>query len=278
MKNPPAFQFFPKDWRSSRTVSKMSAADRGNYIDLLAGAWESDIPGTLPLPLEAAARQAHLDIRVVRNFLRRYPLSIVQVRDKYEVEVSNLYHRYELPIEDLRGKLVNFKLFEQWLRYRWLRNKKSKAANARHAYAQHVQSTRNADAERVQKLCNSIAVAVAPAPKDLTSKDSKNKYAPAAPGFEPPDWIDRKSWDGFVDMRRKKRAPNTARALDLIVAKLQRLRDEGENPRDVLDQSTMRGWTGVFAIRSEGKHYGKSGKLTGDDLTQANLRAAGFVS
>ena len=45
---PPAFQFYPKDYLSSRAVSCMTLEERGAYVNLLCHAWLSDDPGTLP--------------------------------------------------------------------------------------------------------------------------------------------------------------------------------------------------------------------------------------
>lgn len=45
---PPAFQFYPKDWLTSKAVIAMTATQRGYYIQLLAYAWDSERPGTLP--------------------------------------------------------------------------------------------------------------------------------------------------------------------------------------------------------------------------------------
>lgn len=48
MKNkPPAFQFYAKDWLTSKAVLAMTPSQRGYYINLLAHAWDSDRPGLL---------------------------------------------------------------------------------------------------------------------------------------------------------------------------------------------------------------------------------------
>lgn len=44
----PAFQFYTKDWLSSRNVRMMTPEQRGWYIQLLCEAWESEEQGTLP--------------------------------------------------------------------------------------------------------------------------------------------------------------------------------------------------------------------------------------
>lgn len=48
MGRPPAFQFYAKDWISSKAVRMMNPVQRGYYIQLLAEAWDSTPIGTLP--------------------------------------------------------------------------------------------------------------------------------------------------------------------------------------------------------------------------------------
>lgn len=97
---PPAFQFYAKDWRSSHNVKKMTRQERGDYIDLLAAAWESEEPGTLPAPVELAARCAGLDVRLVRNFFNKYP------------------HIFALADTQQGPKYINEKLHKMYLNYR----------------------------------------------------------------------------------------------------------------------------------------------------------------
>lgn len=69
-----------------------------------------------------------------------------------------------------------------------------------------------------------------------------------------PQWLDPESWAGFVEMRKAiPRCPFTPRAQMLILKELQSLKDQGYDPNKCLDQSTMKGWRGVFPVKSEGK-------------------------
>jgi uncharacterized protein YdaU (DUF1376 family) len=75
-----------------------------------------------------------------------------------------------------------------------------------------------------------------------------------------PDWIPPEQWDGYVAMRKKIRAPLSDRAITLTIAKLKRLKDEGNDPGAVLDQSTENSWRGVFELRKvNGSHNGLNG-------------------
>ena len=67
--------------------------------------------------------------------------------------------------------------------------------------------------------------------------------------IEVPDWVPAKPFDAFVAMRKKKDAMPTDHAVELLIAKLDRLRGDGHDPGDVLDQSTMNNWTGIFEIK-----------------------------
>jgi hypothetical protein len=61
-----------------------------------------------------------------------------------------------------------------------------------------------------------------------------------------PDWLPREPWDAWLEVRKKNRAPNTARALNLALRELERLRGQGHDPAEILETATMRGWRGLF--------------------------------
>ncbi|NIJ32792.1 helix-turn-helix domain-containing protein [Sphingomonas oligoaromativorans] len=64
-----------------------------------------------------------------------------------------------------------------------------------------------------------------------------------------PDWIPDEAWKGFVDMRRRQKAPLAGRALSLTISKLSALRAAGYEPGAILDQSTSNGWKGLFPLK-----------------------------
>lgn len=75
--------------------------------------------------------------------------------------------------------------------------------------------------------------------------------APDKPSFVLPDWVPRPQWDAYLEMRAKKRAVPTDHAKSLIVGELEELRRAGHDPGRVLDQSTMKNWTGVFKLKDQ---------------------------
>lgn len=83
--------------------------------------------------------------------------------------------------------------------------------------------------------------------------------------FALPGWVPAEPWDAFVEMRRETGHKLTDRAKRLAIAELERLRDAGEDPGAVLDQSTLKAWRGLFAVtrprwRTDARAHGESGR------------------
>lgn len=89
--------------------------------------------------------------------------------------------------------------------------------------------------------------------RDNTSKKKEvGADAPAIPGISLiPDWVPKDAWAGFVEMRKKIRAPLTGRAIKITIIKLADLHAAGEDPGAVLDQSTANSWKGVFPVKHD---------------------------
>lgn len=81
----------------------------------------------------------------------------------------------------------------------------------------------------------------------------RNDRAKPVPDVDIPDWIPAEQWNAFLEMRRDQKKNPTPRAVSLLIGKLERLRSSGHDPGAVLDQSTLRNWTDVYAIK-DGNH------------------------
>lgn len=96
--------------------------------------------------------------------------------------------------------------------------------------------------------------------------------------FKLPEWVDRNSWDGFIEMRKLTKKPISPNGMALAIGRLKKLALEGQNPNDVLDQSTFYSWQGLFAIKEEfrnerqtnGQRSGASRPSLVDRVIQAN--------
>lgn len=64
----PAFQFYVKDWRSSRNVQRMSFKERGMYLEMLIDQWDKG-----PLPTDPTAIAALIGARP-SEFMKCWPI------------------------------------------------------------------------------------------------------------------------------------------------------------------------------------------------------------
>jgi hypothetical protein len=87
-----------------------------------------------------------------------------------------------------------------------------------------------------------------PAPAPTPTPDSK---------LEIPPFINKKTWGDFIEMRMKLEPQPTKKDLEYILKTLNKLKEDGDDPNAVLEQSIMNGWKGVFALHSKGVAHGK---------------------
>ncbi len=70
-------------------------------------------------------------------------------------------------------------------------------------------------------------------------------------GIDVLNWIDPESWQAFIEMRKRIKAPLTAYAEKLVIRELVKLKSAGHDPQACLDQSIMLGWRDVFPVRKK---------------------------
>lgn len=88
-----------------------------------------------------------------------------------------------------------------------------------------------------------------------------------------PDWLDADTWNDFVEFRKKKKS-FTKKAASLAISKLTDLRNAGHDPKEVINQTIMNGWTGLFPIRN--RSPGKAGWKGNDERNKAAVE--GFLN
>ncbi len=54
------------------------------------------------------------------------------------------------------------------------------------------------------------------------------------------------SWHGYLEVRKQRKYPITARVITLLVNKLLKLRSESHDIGKCLDNATLRGWSSVY--------------------------------
>ena len=75
-----------------------------------------------------------------------------------------------------------------------------------------------------------------------------------ASAFVLPDGIPEEPWNAYLEMRKKLRKPATDYAKQKLVKKLIGFRNRGLDLAAILDQSTVSGWTDVYAPRPGTAH------------------------
>jgi uncharacterized protein YdaU (DUF1376 family) len=93
-------------------------------------------------------------------------------------------------------------------------------------------------------------------PKESNSKEPKSKTMRETrliiPPVQVPDWMPVDAWNDFVESRRKIRKPMTQNAIKLAISTLSKLKSEGNNVQEVIEQSILCGYSGLFPV-SKGK-------------------------
>ena len=116
---------------------------------------------------------------------------------------------------------------------------------------------------------------------------SKNRQAPPPPKpvkqnghtYTPPDWVPLDAWNGWIEARKKKNNAPTDRAKALAVLELDKLRQQGNDPETVLNQSTVRGWAGLFHVKPNGNGHDHGAALpwwSTDATIEAKAREIGI--
>ena len=90
-----------------------------------------------------------------------------------------------------------------------------------------------------------------------TDKECKKEKKEKKKHIEIPSWIPSEEWDAFVEMRKVVKKPLTEHGKKLAIGKLEKLKEKGHDPADVLNQSVMNNWKGLFEIKEKGDQYGK---------------------
>lgn len=108
-----------------------------------------------------------------------------------------------------------------------------------------------------------------------TETETETEKKGGAKEFSPPEWVPPEPWADFME-HRKKKGKLTERAKELLVKELEKLKSQGHDPEKVLNQSIMRGWTGLFAIKGEynGESRGGAGKNKHERLKDALASSA----
>jgi len=206
----------------------------------------------------------------------RHDPKILKMRSAYNLQGLGLYwalvemmreqENYMLPLDDesvngyaldlncpadllnsfIDDCVARFKLFVADDKYLWslslqrrmerFDNKSEQARNA--AILRWNKSKRNADAIPTQSERNT---------KRVYNKRSNNIIR----DNNIPHFLNKEIWFDYLDMRKKMRKPPTDRAIEFLIKDLEKYKEAGDEPNEVLKQSIKNSWIGVFPLRKD---------------------------
>jgi len=86
-----------------------------------------------------------------------------------------------------------------------------------------------------------------------TNNNSKNAIK-----IDLPDWLPEVHWKDFVEFRKFIKKPMTAKAMQLMISKLERFKEAGHNPIEALNRSIANNWSDVYEPKSDSASKSKS--------------------
>lgn len=99
--------------------------------------------------------------------------------------------------------------------------------------------------------------------KTKEHKINKSQSKKQIASVDLPEWLDKSLWEEFVQFRKEMKKPMTELIQKKTVTRLDKMRSEGQNVEDVLNQSMANGWQGIFEVKSnKGNNYGNQQQRT----------------
>jgi len=87
-------------------------------------------------------------------------------------------------------------------------------------------------------------------PKQVTTK-AIQKQLTKENIYSIPSWIKKEIWDAFLEMRKKIKKPLTDYGSNLVIKKLEKFKLTGDDPNEILNQSILHSWQGVWPLKNK---------------------------
>lgn len=256
MSGPAYLPLFPADYLAD--TQHLSTEEHGAYLLLMMTAWMQD-DCTLPDDDRKLAR-------ITRLSLRQWKAMRETMLDFWSVS---------------GGRWVNRRLSKE----RVYADKKSQAnrENARKRWdAQAIENKQSEECERIsdgyapQPQPHNISTNVdiyPPTPRENPSEDPGEEPRSKSVWHAAPEWVPEADWTAFLQHRREARRQVTNESAKRLVSTLTKLRDAGNDPARVLNQSIERGWIGLFPL-DEGHNHERRDQTQPEQPRNPVVRAA----
>ncbi len=111
--------------------------------------------------------------------------------------------------------------------------------------------------------------------KRREEKEQRVPPEPRAAKLVLPDWLPPEAWADWHEFRNSRKGW-TAKARELSIGTLDRLRRSGHAPRAVINQSIERGWTGLFEVKGNTNGNQRNQPSSAVERVRDANRQAGF--
>lgn len=273
----PSFQFYPSDWTGNIKLRRCSEAARSGWMDILCALHDSDDYGYVRWPLVELAQVAGVPIKLAKELSAKDVLKGADRGRVVYIHTPRHAGKDGEPVTliDVEGpcwyssKMVR----DEWLRSRRGASTRFTTDNQPDGVVDGKATPGQQPTRRVGEEPNG-GTGYGPSslssssesslrsdigPEDTAAHSKPTKKRKEAENIEFPDWWPQQEWAAFAEMRRSKRATLTVDAIKLAIRTLTELRDEGQNPVAVLEQSILNSYKGLFPVKqSNGGRNGGS--------------------
>ena len=172
---------------------------------------------------------------------------------KYEL-IRGLSHRYNIDISKLSNLIkscVLIGLFESDKKTFWSNSLRSRKAIWAEKREKQSEGGKTAMSRRWGKVNKDKGLDKLLISSDNKVKESKVNKSKVKENITYPDWLPLDTFNDFKEKRKEIKKPLTGRAEELAIKALARLKESGNDPQAVLEQSIMGGWQGLFPVTKQ---------------------------
>ncbi len=236
----PSFQFYPGDWLSDLSLKNCSLAAQGLWISMICLMHQGYPYGYLRTRGQI---DENGEMKGGETLTSKRLACIVGVKLKsintllHELEVNGVFDR------DVDGTIYSKRMV-----------KDEKVRNSRASGGiksiEHP-NTCKPKSENVWVPLEDTHLVPPPSSSSSTSSVKIKKIISPKPSFsiEIPHWLASCDWENFVQHRKEMKAPLTERSAKMAIRTLQELRDSGNDIEQVIRQTIVNRWKGLFPIK-----------------------------
>lgn len=231
-------------------TAHLDAEESGAYLHLLMHSWKN---GSLPADTESLRRIAKVSKDAWSNAWR-----VLMPFFDFSEDGTPSQGRLERIREDWSSKQLKSK------------DKARKAAESRWSKADA--SSINSDAPSTPQAM--LEPCPSPIPSPISKEQQQRQKTSTKVVIELPPWVDIELWGAYLEVRKKKRAVMTERALKAILDRLAHFGDKGYEPMDLLATSVRSNWIDIYEPKNNGGTNGTSKAQQREDRNADAFRGA----